>query len=148
MSKIEIFKPQYGIVDSMGLLAIFACKNNLIKDLALEMLSDGRLRVPTTVWDEFSGAYKDEASSLKKYVSFKVSLRNEHEIQAAILAQLSNSRFRLEPYGNANWIAAGAAVAEKAVLLTDDHHMGDYEAMSAKHLCGLAKLEELAKLLV
>ncbi|MCW2272730.1 hypothetical protein GJ654_01390 [Rhodoblastus acidophilus] len=114
-------KPSYYVADCEALLHVATTTKNSVKSAALHMLSNGAIRVPTQVWDEFTQAFEDEAELLKESVSGNITkIKNSvsYDAATASLVTKSNSGFRMDPYGNSNWAAGAVASVEKVGLFT------------------------------
>lgn len=114
------------VIDCVGLEYLSRTQNNAIRAILYEMFKEGTLRVPQAVWDDFATIYEDEAEQLKPYVSERIRLKPAHRAAAGMLASKANSGFRLDPYGNSDWMAAAVADSESCTVVTTPSNLSFY----------------------
>lgn len=132
MPKTRIPLPARGftyVIDCNALVYITHIASNAIRDGIVARLETGEIAVPTSVWDDFSSAYDDEATALSPHVARKIRLSNPHTAAASVMATKANGGFRIEPYGNSDWYAGGTATAEACALLTSPDKKRFYEEL-------------------
>ncbi len=132
MPKTNGAVPSY-VIDCDGLVTISQTKNNALRDVALRLLEQGGMCVPTGVMGELKNAFEDEHDDLLPHVAKKIRLKPAHSLKIASLASKANSGFKIEPYGSADWIAAAVAACEGCVLVTTKARRGFYAAILEFH---------------
>lgn len=131
------------IADCDALVNILNTKNNALKDIALAMLEQTIMKVPTGVLAELEEAFEEEFEIISGHVKGKIVLKPAHTQMVGTLASKLNSSFRMEPYGSADWIAAAVAVCEGCTLVTTSKRKAFYERILD---CPILTLEELASM--
>jgi hypothetical protein len=106
------------VVDCDALVTISQTKNNAIRATALRLLEAGTMKVPTAVVHELKEAFEDEFEDLSPHIKGKIKIKPAHTVKVASLASKSNSGFKIEPYGSADWVAAAVAECEGCILVT------------------------------
>jgi hypothetical protein len=106
------------VIDCEGLAELAQTRSNAVRSAIFDLLESGHILVPTAVWKEFKEAFEDDAVTLAPHIITKTKIKPAHTAATAAIASNANSRFRIDPYGSSDWIAAGVAKAENCTIIT------------------------------
>ena len=121
------------VVDCAGLHEIATTNSNNLKALYLNLLSSGKVGVPSCVWNEFKDLYEDEAAEIEGYVAHKINMKRSYHAGAARIADQLNSGFSRGSYDSeTDLYTASIASIEDMVVLTSTSQLSYYDGMDCE----------------